>query len=156
MPRSPAVYHSRRYRRFCVCRKVNRELLYLLAADALLFLHVAFVVFVITGLVLVLAGGFRGWRWVRNPWFRWAHLAAIGFVVVQAWMGRICPLTVWEMALRGRAGEAVYRGSFIAHWLDELLYFQAPGWVFVVCYTLFGALVLASWFLVRPRPLRPT
>ncbi len=123
----------------------------LLAADGILVLHVTFVVFVILGLVLVLVGGLRGWRWVRNPWFRGLHLAAIGFVVLQAWLGRVCPLTHWEMALREQAGEATYRGAFMAHWLQQLLYYQAPPWVFALLYSLFGLLVLASWYWVPPR-----
>ena len=122
------------------------------AADALLLLHVAFVLFVVCGLVLIIAGGIRGWAWVRNPWFRVAHVAAIGVVVLQAWWGRICPLTVWEMALRERAGDAVYRGAFVAHWLDSLLYYRAPPWVFAVIYTLFAVLVAVSWYRIRPRP----
>ena len=61
------------------------------------------------------------------------------------------PLT-WEMALRTAAGDAVYGGSFISHWLESLLYYHAPKWVFMVCYTLFGSLVVVSWFWVRPRP----
>ena len=127
--------------------------LYLLAADALLFLHVLFVAFVIFGLVLILIGKLRHWSWVRNAWFRIAHLAAIGVVVLQSWLGIICPLTIWEMALRERAGDAVYSGTFIAHWLESILYYQAPAWVFAVCYTVFAALVVVSWFWVRPRPL---
>ncbi len=124
---------------------------YLLAADLLLFTHVLFVVFVIAGLILVLAGWALKWSWVRNPWFRFAHLAAIGFVVVQSWLGQICPLTIWEMQLRAKAGDSTYTGSFIAHWLGELLYYQAPAWVFALAYTCFGLLVLATWFWVRPR-----
>ena len=124
--------------------------LYRLAADVLLFIHVLFVVFVIVGLIFIFVGGYRRWAWVRNPWFRIAHLAAIGVVVAQAWLGVICPLTVWEMALRERAGDAVYTGAFIAHWLEALLYYNAPPWVFVLCYTLFGLLVLLSWFVVPP------
>ena len=127
---------------------------YRLAADALLALHVVFVLFVVVGLALILAGAWRGWGWVRNPWFRVAHLAAIGIVVLQAWLGRICPLTIWEMALRERAGDATYTGSFIAHWLQSLLYYEAPLWVFGIAYTAFGALVLASWAWVRPRSFR--
>jgi hypothetical protein len=46
----------------------------------------------------------------------------------------------------------VYAGSFVAHWLESVLYYQAPGWVFAVAYTVFAALVLASWFWVPPRP----
>lgn len=125
--------------------------LYLLAADLLLFGHVLFVAFVVLGLALVLIGKLWGWAWVRNPWFRFAHLAAIGIVVLQSWVGLICPLTTWEMALRERAGDVVYAGSFISHWLESLLYFQAPAWVFAACYTGFGIVVIASWLWVRPR-----
>ena len=63
----------------------------------------------------------------------------------------ICPLTTWEMALRAKAGNTTYSGSFIAHWLQTLLYYDAPAWVFVVCYTRFGLLVVGSWFWVRAR-----
>jgi len=129
---------------------VSSKTFFLVAADAVLLTHALFVVFVIFGLVLILAGKLFSWSWVRNRWFRLAHLTAIGVVVLQAWLGVICPLTTWEMELRSRAGEAVYAGSFIAHWLQELLYFQAPAWVFITCYTTFGLLVILSWFWVRP------
>jgi hypothetical protein len=122
-------------------------------ADAILLLHVLFVAFVVIGLALVFVGKALLWSWIRNPWFRIAHLAAIGIVVVQSWVGAICPLTSLEMVLRSRAGDAAYSGSFISHWLGTILYYQAPAWVFVVCYTAFGAVVVASWFWVRPRPL---
>ncbi|QSP96370.1 DUF2784 domain-containing protein [Marinobacter salinisoli] len=127
------------------------EQFYLILADALLVLHVLFVAFVVLGLVLILLGGALRWHWVRNVWFRRAHLVAIGVVVLQSWLGVICPLTTWEMALRRKAGAATYDGSFVQHWLHAILYYDAPEWVFIVVYSLFGALVLASWFLVRPR-----
>lgn len=130
---------------------MDGPLLWLLAADALLLLHAFFAAFVVIGLVLILFGGWRGWVWVRSPGFRLTHLAGVLFVTLQAWVGRVCPLTEWEMALRARAGDAVYEGSFVAHWLETLLYYRAPAWVFVVAYTLFAVGVVASWFLVRPR-----
>lgn len=126
-------------------------MLYALAADVILVSHVFFVVFVVFGLILVYVGWFLSWNWVRNPWFRTAHLAGIGIVVLQSWFGIICPLTIWEMNLREKAGDNTYDSSFIVHWLNQLLYYQAPPWVFVVCYTVFGGLVLISWFTVRPR-----
>jgi len=125
--------------------------LYGLAADSLLLIHFLFVLFVVLGLILVFVGGFLCWRWVSNPLFRVAHLLGVAVVVVQAWRGEICPLTTWEMALRAKAGDDVYATSFIAHWLTQLLYYEFPLWVFMVCYTIFGVLVLASWFIVRPR-----
>jgi hypothetical protein len=133
---------------------MDRSMLLLLGADAILVLHVLFVCFVVLGLLLVLLGRRRGWRWVRDPWFRLVHAAAIGIVVVQAWLGVLCPLTLWELRLRAQAGDAVYAGSFIAHWLERLLYFQAPAWVFLIVYSLFGAFVAASWIWVPPRPFR--
>ena len=129
---------------------MNTAQLYILAADLILFLHVLFVAFVVIGLILILTGKRQHWSWVRNPWFRTAHLAAIGVVVLQSWLGMICPLTILELELRQRGGEATYTGSFIAHWLEAILYYQAPPWVFALCYTLFGAAVIASWYWVRP------
>ena len=124
---------------------------YSLVADAILVTHVLFAAFVVFSLILIFVGKFLSWRWVRNPWFRVTHLLGICVIVLQSWFGVICPLTIWEMDLRSKAGETIYEGSFIRHWLKELLYYQAPPWVFVVCYTAFAGLVLASWFLVRPR-----
>ncbi|MDJ0758219.1 MAG: DUF2784 domain-containing protein [Woeseiaceae bacterium] len=124
---------------------------YRIAADLILLIHVAFVLFVVLGLIAILTGGWLKWSWVRNRWFRILHLVAIGVVVLQAWLGRLCPLTIWEMALRAKAGDATYEGAFIAHWLQSLLYYNAPMWVFAVAYTAFGLLVVLSWFLVRPR-----
>jgi hypothetical protein len=126
-------------------------MLYVLAADAVLLLHVLFVVFVVAGLVLIFAGRLMSWAWVRNWWFRVIHLAAIGVVVLQSWLGVICPLTKLEMALRDKAGDTTYAGGFISHWLEAILYYRAPAWVFAVVYSAFGGLVLLSWFWVPPR-----
>jgi multisubunit Na+/H+ antiporter MnhB subunit len=123
---------------------------YRLAADAILVVHAAFVAFVVLGLVAIVIGLLRRRRWVRNRWFRLAHLAAIVFVVLQAWMGRMCPLTAWENELRWRAGQEGYEGGFIAHWLGGLLFFDAPPWVFTLCYTAFGGLVVAVWIIGPP------
>ncbi|MDT8375619.1 MAG: DUF2784 domain-containing protein [Mariprofundaceae bacterium] len=124
--------------------------LFLLAADAILLLHVLFVAFVVMGLILIFVGKVRRWPWVRNLWFRVTHLLAIAIVTVQSWFGVICPLTTFEMALRSRAGDTVYATSFISHWLETLLYYQAPAWVFALCYTVIGAVVAGSWFWVKP------
>lgn len=130
---------------------MDSPLFYRLAADAILVLHFSIVLFIVVGLFLILLGKLKEWTWVKNPWFRLLHLIAIGFVVLQAWAGEICPLTTWEMMLRVQAGDVTYSGSFIAHWLEVLLYYRAPPWVFSLIYTLFGGLVVFSWFWVKPR-----
>src|SRR5215211_3027308 len=100
-----------------------------LAADLVLIAHTAFIAFVLFGLLLTWAGYFAGWRWVRSFGFRATHLAAIGYVVIQAYFGIVCPLTVVESNLRERSGQIAYddRG-FIHHWLHNLIFFDAPGW----------------------------
>jgi len=82
------------------------------AADGVLLLHLAFILF-------ALFGGLLALRW---RWFPWVHLPAAiwGFWVELS--GRICPLTALENALRRRAGEAGYGESFIEHYLLDLIY----------------------------------
>jgi len=132
----------------------TQGLWFVIAADLLLLVHILFVAFILFGLVLILVGKPLNWKWVRNPWFRTAHLVSIGVVMVQSWFGIICPLTTWEMALRERAGDVTYAGTFMAHWLDAILYYQAPAWMFAACYTAFAAAVIASWFWVPPQSFR--
>lgn len=124
--------------------------LYSTAADAILLIHFAFIVFVVGGQICVIVGYFKDWRWVRNLSFRVCHLLAIGFVVAQAWLNQYCPLTIWESQLRQAAGQQAYQGTFVEHWIGRVIYFDAPLWVFAVVYTLFGALVIFSWIWVRP------
>lgn len=121
-----------------------------LLADALLALHTGIVVFVIGLLPLVLLGGALGWRWVRHAGLRIGHLGLMVFIAAQAWLGQLCPLTVWEQTLRRAAGQGSYRESFIEHWLSRLLYWDAPGWMFVVAYTAFTVIVALAWWWVRP------
>ena len=128
--------------------------LYRLTADLIVVVHFAFVAFVVFGLLLTLVGGARRWEWVRGVCFRAIHLAAIGFVVAESLCGVTCPLTVWEKQLRDLAGQASYRGDFIATWVHELLFFDAKPWVFTLIYSLFGATVALTWILVPPRRRR--
>ncbi|MFA9420623.1 MAG: DUF2784 domain-containing protein [Gammaproteobacteria bacterium] len=126
------------------------ERLYQPLADVVLFLHALFVVFVVAALLLTIAGGYRQWQWVRNWWFRVVHLVAIAVVVTQSWAGLICSLTSLEMWLRGQAGGEQYDGSFIQYWLQRFLYYDAPGWIFVTAYTVFGLLVIIAWLRFPP------
>jgi hypothetical protein len=124
---------------------------YQLAADAMLVVHGLFIAFVIAGFVAILIGLGRAWVWTGNRWFRLLHLCAIGIVVLQAWLGRACPLTVWEAALRRRAGQLPQEGSFVQYWLHRLIFFEAEAWVFGAAYTAFGLAVLIVYLLAPPR-----
>ncbi len=126
-----------------------------LLADAIVVIHAAFVMFVVLGMGAIVLGIARGWEWVRNPWFRGLHLAAIGVVVLETLGGVACPLTTWESALRRQAGQVGYAGDFVGYWAHRLIFFRAEPWVFTLGYLLFGASVLAAFILAPPRrPLR--
>jgi len=125
---------------------------YLVLADLILIGHVAFVAFVVMGLILVWVGWFRDWKFVRNLWFRMAHLVAIGVVAAESLVGLVCPLTTWENHLRYLAGGAErYQGSFVQHWLHQVLFFELSESVFTVLYVVFFAAVALSFWLVPPR-----
>jgi polyferredoxin len=120
------------------------------AADALLVVHFAIVVFIVGGLILTWAGALLGWAWVRNPWFRYAHLGAIAFVALEALVGMMCPLTLWEDALRGGSRP----DSFIGRWVQRLLYYRAPEWVFTTLYVAWATATALTLWLVPPRANR--
>jgi hypothetical protein len=117
-----------------------------LPADLVLAVHFAFVLFVVGGLAVILAGG-RRWPWVRSRRFRIAHVAAIGIVAAESLLGIACPLTLWEDALRG-GGPA---RSFVGRWVAWVLYYDAPEWVFTAAYCAFALAVAWAWQAVPPR-----
>lgn len=133
---------------------MNPALPYPLLADLVLGLHVLTVAFVVGGLVAIVVGNLLGWGWVNSLAFRLLHALAVAVVVLQAWLGAACPLTTLEMWLRAQAGLRTYSESFIGHWLQRLLYYDAPAWAFTVAYTLFALLAAAIWVLfpTRKRP----
>ena len=116
-------------------------------ADLLLVLHFAVAGFIVLGLVFVWIGALARWPWVRNPWFRYLHLAAILLVAAEALLGLACPLTLWEDLLRG----GVRPESFIGRWVYRLLYYNAPEWVFTTLYAAWAAATALTLKLVPPR-----
>jgi Protein of Unknown function (DUF2784) len=120
-------------------------------ADGVVAVHAAYVAFVVIGFGAILLGSACGWRWVRNPWFRIAHLIAIGLVCVEALTGVACPLTTLENRLRALGGERTYAGAFIGKLLDRLIFYDFPPWVFTLAYLGFGALVLITFIIAPPR-----
>jgi len=124
-------------------------------ADIVVAAHAAYVGFVVLGLLAILIGHACGWRWVRNPYFRIAHLASMLFVFAETVLGIDCPLTTLENALRIRAGQAAYTGKFIGYWLDRLIFYDFPIWVFSALYFGFSAAIIAMLWLVPIEFFRP-
>jgi hypothetical protein len=115
-------------------------------ADAVVVVHLLIVLFVIAGVPLVYLGCALHWKWVRSRRWRVLHAAAIVFIAAESLLGIACPLTVLEDELRGRSSA----GGFIERWVDRILFYDAPAWVFTAAYAAFAALVLATWVLVPP------
>ncbi len=115
-------------------------------ADAIVVVHFLIVLFVVAGVPLIYLGAALHWTWIRRRWWRTLHLGAILFIAAESSLGIVCPLTVWEDALRGQYTAA----GFIERWIDRLLLNEAPTWVFTVAYVAFAALVIMTWLAVPP------
>jgi hypothetical protein len=77
----------------------------------------------------------------------------IAVVVAQSIIGMQCPLTTLEDHWRLLGGQQGYPdpNAFLAYWAHELIFYNGPAWVFELCYSLFGAVVLATLILAPPR-----
>lgn len=124
---------------------------WLTLANIVLLAHAAYVLFVVGGQLLIVAGWVRGWGWTRRFVFRFLHFLAIGFVMLEAWIGAVCPLTMLENALRFRSGVTADERGFISHWLERLIFSSAPAWIFTLVYTSFTVMVVLTWLAYPPR-----
>jgi len=118
-------------------------------ADLIAIIHLGYVVFVILGFILILAGIFLKWKWIRNLWFRIIHLGAMVGVALEAILGINCPLTVLEFSLRHGVSPSDRRVSFVGELIDSILYYDAPAWLFTIIYVGF-ALLVAITFVIAP------
>jgi hypothetical protein len=92
-------------------------------ATLVLAIHLAWILWVIFG-----------WLLCRNrPVLRWFHIGSLiygVFIEIAPWP---CPLTLLEQSLETRAGVEPYRGPFLVHYLDALVYPDVPEWLLIVC-----------------------
>ena len=114
-----------------------------LLADGVLVFHLAFVLFVMLGGLLVLR-----WKWIA-----WLHVPAVLWGIYIELSGRICPLTPLENSLREAAGQAGYSGGFIDHYITALIYPDglSRGIQMVLAATVFLVNGLVYWRLLARR-----
>ena len=120
-------------------------MLYRLAADAVVLLHLGFILFVLLGGLLVL----------RRPRLAWLHVPAAAWGMAVEFFHLYCPLTPLENHFRALAGDSGYSGGFIEHYLIPLIYpaglTEAPQ---VVLGLVVAAVNLPPYLLLLRRALR--
>jgi Protein of Unknown function (DUF2784) len=109
------------------------------------------VVFIVGAVPVVYLGAALRWNWVRFRTWRVVHLGAILFVAAESSLGIASPLTIWEDILRG----GQQRAGFIQRWVHQVMFYEAPTWVFTTTYVAFATLVLLTWITIPPVRRRP-
>ncbi|MDB5450730.1 MAG: hypothetical protein JWP28_1921 [Phenylobacterium sp.] len=115
-------------------------------AQTVLAAHLAIIAFNVFGLVAIPLGAWRGWAWVRVRWWRALHLASMAVVALQAVLGRACFLTLWQDQLTGARAEP----PLIMRWVNGVIYWPLPIWVFAAAYLAVFAYVVVLWRRVPP------
>ena len=118
----------------------------MILAEAILAAHVAIILFNVFGLIAVPLGALCGWRFVRVRWWRVLHLLLLGTVALQALIGRACILTLWQAATEGAASPT----PMIMTWVNRMIYWPLPIWVFAALYLVVFGYALALLWLVPP------
>jgi hypothetical protein len=119
----------------------------MLLAELTLAVHVAIIGFNVFGLIVIPLGAYRGWAFVRGRVWRTLHLASFAVVAAQSLLGRACFLTDWQAVLTGEAS----RQPLIMRWVNSVIYWPLPMWVFDAVYIAAFAYVVALYWLVPPR-----
>ncbi|MBI3821179.1 MAG: DUF2784 domain-containing protein [Planctomycetes bacterium] len=123
-------------------------------ADVVVFAHLAYMGYVVFGQLIIMIGWPLGWQWIRNPWFRFSHLAMILVVVIEAMYQVKCPLTRWEGQLRRAAGQVVDDDmSFGGRLVHEIQFAGDTYWPDYIdtSYYIAGAIIVLTAILVPPR-----
>ena len=121
---------------------------YLLLADLVLAVHIAFAAYIVLGLAAIWIGRIFGLGFVHSPWFRWTHLGAMGFVLAESLIGILCPLTEIEWRLREASGISHYKQTFMSRVAEIVLYEDLSDAAYMVIYAgFFAAVLLTAWLV---------
>ena len=120
-------------------------------ADLIAAAHIGYFIYVVGGCAAIIVGFTRRHAWIRNPWFRLSHLAAVYIVVFENVFNIACPLNSAEWQLRSTSQSAVEASSGVGGLLDQLLFHTIPGNVLNVMYSVFAIFLLVALVLVPPR-----
>ncbi len=120
----------------------------LVAAQAILAVHLLIAGFIVAGLILIPLGARLNWGFVRIPWLRGMHVAGMAVVALQKVAGRACFLTVWEERLEAIAATVPHATPALQAFGERVLYWNLPLAFFAWLYVLVFILVVGLWFAV--------
>jgi len=120
------------------------------AGAVVLAVHLLVIAFNVLGLAVIPLGAALGWAWVRVRWWRALHVLSWAVVALQAVLGRACFLTVWQDQVTGAGSQP----PLIERWVNSVIYWPLPIWVFAGVYIALFAAVIAVWVLPATRPVR--
>lgn len=127
-------------------------MLYKIIADTILILHFLYVIFAVGGEIFLIVGGFLKWDIIRKFSFRVTHLISVVIVAIEASLGILCPLTVWENQFRLLSGQRVDSDiTFIGRLFRKILFYDFPLWIFTLTYILFALAVVITFVKIPPR-----
>ncbi|MBU4311519.1 MAG: DUF2784 domain-containing protein [Candidatus Omnitrophica bacterium] len=129
-------------------------MLYKILADAIVITHFAWILFMLAGFIFTLCGFF--WKEIFDRWlFRTLHLCGIAYVSLLALMGKYCPLTIWENALRAKYNPSlVYPGAFMIHYVEKLIYSDINPLVIRIPTTFIGVFTIAVFIFKPPEKIK--
>lgn len=119
-------------------------------AALVLAAHLVVIAFNLLGLLAIPLGAGLDWNWVRIRWWRTLHLASWAAVALQAALGRACFLTIWQDRLTGAGPEP----PLIERWVNGVIFWPLPIWVFAGLYLVLFAAVVGLWLWPATRPRR--
>ena len=123
----------------------------LFLADIVLVIHFCIVMFITSGFFLIPIGYTSNWGWISNVKFRIFHCGMMMCVTLETLLGIACPLTYLENFLRGTTQSE----SFIGYWIQKLIYWDLPTYVFFILYCILLGWTLFMWRIFPPkRPCR--
>jgi hypothetical protein len=123
-----------------------------LLADLILYFHFLYVLGVLVPIPLIVIGSWYDWKWVRLLWLRRVHACMMLLVVLEAFIGMICPLTEWETAIRAKGpGGNIYPKGFIAALVAKLLFSDFELWVYTLLYIVTALIIIDLYILIPPK-----
>src|SRR5438874_740786 len=131
-------------------------MLYRLLADFIVAIHIGYVFYIVVGIGLIFLGLWRKWNWIRNPWFRLTHFAAILTVILEMILKTRCVLRVWKLKFRSLGGQPVAEPPFMGVLMPYVFFAVAPAWLTNGLYYVFALVIVLMLVLVPPRFRRQT